>query len=208
MQISRPPLKIVATASGGQLADRDDDTLMLLASSDRTDAFVLLVERHMKRLANLCSRLVCDPQVGEEIAQESWLQIWAARRTYRPDGRFTVYLYTVARNRCRNHRRDSGRHARWFASEPAGTLLLVATAEPEGGGPIDALIEQERRHRVNQAIARLPEALREALLFRFSEGLDYADIARIIGRYESTIRSRVYLAVERLREELGRGEKA
>jgi RNA polymerase sigma-70 factor, ECF subfamily len=196
--------KLIALPNPTQLEARDDDALMLLAGAGRTDAFGVLVERYLKRLANLCAKLVCNPRIGEEIAQETWLQVWASRERYQPGGTFTVYLFTVARNRCRNHARDTQRRTRWVGSEPASDNL------PDKNAPdhLDALIEEERRRRVNVAIAALPEALREALLFRFSEGLDYADIARIVGRTESAVRSRVYLAVERLRKEMSGGGEA
>jgi len=195
--------KLIALPGGkdAPLDERDDDALMLLASAGRTDAFAVLVARYVKRLSNLCAKLVCDARVGEELAQESWLQVWAARGKYQPGGRFTVYLFTVARNRCRNHLRDGKRRARWLESDLAIDQL------PDGAAPgqLDALLDAERRRRVSLAIATLPDTLREVVLFRFSEGLDYPDIARIVGRTESAIRSRVYLAMAQLREQLGQG---
>ncbi len=183
------------------LADRDDDALMLLSSAGQTEAFAVLVERYMKRLSSLCARLVCDRRAGEDLAQEIWLQVFTARTRYKPSGKFTVYLYSIARNRCRNHRRDTQRKARWFDNEQAvDTAPLHDTPDR-----LDELLEKERRGRVNEALTQLPLALREALLFRFAEGLDYADIARIVGRTESAVRSRVYLAIERLRADLHRG---
>ena len=194
-------LIVLPSQKSGALEERDDDALMLLASAGRTDAFALLVERYGKRLGNLCAKLVGDQRVGEEIAQESWLQVWASHSKYQPDGRFTVYLFTVARNRCRNYLRDTQRRGRWVVPHPATENLPDRNASDH----LDSLIEQERRRRVNLAITMLPAALREVLLFRFAEGLDYPDIARIVGRTESAIRSRVYLAVEKLREQLSRG---
>jgi RNA polymerase sigma-70 factor, ECF subfamily len=192
--------KLYVVANGLALEERDDDALMLLAGAGRGDAFAVLVRRHMKRLDNLCAKLLCDRIAGEELAQETWLQVWAARSRYQAGGQFTVYLFTVARNRCRNHVRDRHRRTRSLGGEPP------SVEAPDGAAPdhLDALIEGERRRRVNVAIAALPPRLREVLLFRFSEGLDYADIARIVGRTESAVRSRVYLAMERLRQHLSR----
>jgi RNA polymerase sigma-70 factor (ECF subfamily) len=195
-----PRLNIVPPPNRA-LADRDDDTLMLLSNAGRAEAFAVLVERYMKRLASLCSRLVCDRRAGEDLAQEIWLQVWACRSRYKPCGKFTVYLYSIARNRCRNHRRDTQRKERWYDNDQAVDAAPLA----ETPDRLDELLEKERRGRVNEALTQLPLALREALLFRFAEGLDYADIARIVGRTESAVRSRVYLAIERLRAELHRG---
>jgi RNA polymerase sigma-70 factor (ECF subfamily) len=195
-----PHPKLTLVAGGARIDERDDDALMLLAAAGRSDAFALLVRRHGARLANLCAKLLCDRLVGEEVAQESWLQVWSARGKYQPGGQFPVYLFTVARNRCRNQLRDRQRRGRWVGLEPGPD----EAPDRDAADHLDALIERERRRRVNEAIATLPPALREVLLFRFSEGLDYADIARIVGRTESGVRSRVYLAMERLRAQLSR----
>jgi len=197
-------LKLIrpVAAHAVMLDERGDDELMLLASAGRTDAFTVLVGRYVHRLSGLCAKLIGSRSVGEEIGQEAWLQVWAARSRYQPDGRFRVYLYTIARNRCRNHLRDTTRRSRWLDDEPAADGAGVGTSAPDH---LDALIEEERRHRVNQAIGRLPGPLREVLLLRFSEGLDYSDVARIVGRTESAARARVYQALEKLRADLDRG---
>lgn len=195
--------KLTLVSSSPKLEERDDDALMLLAGAGHRDAFAVLVRRHMKKLENLCARLLGDTVAGQELAQETWLQVSAARERYQAGGQFRIYLYTVARNRCRNQLRDRWRAKRWLGSEPPP----IDVPDPAGADHLDALIESERRRGVNAAIAQLPRALREALVFRFSEGLDYADIARIVGRTESAARSRVYLAMERLRQQLARKVK-
>jgi RNA polymerase sigma-70 factor (ECF subfamily) len=192
------PPKLTVVPSSPTLEERDDDALMLLASAGRSDAFALLVRRHMKQLENLCARLLGDTLAGQELAQESWLAVWAARGKYQAGGQFRIYLLTVARNRCRNHLRDRWRRRRWIGSAPAP----ADAPDRDAADHLDALIEREQRLRVNAAIATLPPPLREVLVFRFAEGLEYADIARIVGRTESAVRSRVYLAMERLRAHL------
>ncbi len=162
-----PKLTLVPDRDAGpnlleSLQSRDDDALMLLASASRADAFALLVRRHGGRLANLCAKLLGDRVIGEEVAQESWLQLWAARTRYQPGGQLTVYLFTIARNRCRNQLRDRHRRHRWVSAEPAP----LEAPDLEGGDHLGAVIEQERLRRVNDAVARLPAALREVLLFR------------------------------------------
>lgn len=196
--------KLTVVSGSPKLEERDDDALMLLASAGRSDAFAALVRRHMKKLESLCARLLGDTVAGQELAQETWLQVWVARGKYQAGGQFRIYLFTVARNRCRNQLRDRSRRRRWVGTEPAP----ADAPDRDAADHLDALIERERRLRVNGAIATLPPPLREVLVFRFSEGLDYADIARIVGRTESAVRSRVYLAMERLRAHLAKKVEA
>ncbi len=142
-----------------------------------------------------------DPGRAEELAQETWLQIWSARASYQAQGKFAVFLYTAARNRCRNHARDSRRRGRWVVAD-GGPSLDLAARSPE---QLDEVLAEERRRTVNEALAALPEKLREAVVLRFSQGLEYEDMALLLGTGESTLRSRVHHGLKKLRERLERG---
>lgn len=193
--MSTPKLTLVA--GDDPFAARSDDELMALASAGRRDAFAALVTRYAARLGNVCAKFVADARLGEELAQETWLQVWQARARYRPDGRFASYLFTVARNRCRNELRARSLRRQ----QPGAAAPELPSDAPEH---LDRLIEAERRRRVVAAMASLSPALREALVFRFVEELDYPEIARVIGRSESAVRSRVHDAVDKLRRALAR----
>ncbi len=177
--------------------DRSDDELMLLASASHKDAFEVLVRRYLPKLTQFCAKFVANPRVGEELAQEVMLQAWGTRRRYRADGRFAVFLFTLARNRCRNQLRDQGRRARHGASGELDDAAMDVAADQSSG--LDLLIERENQRRVREAMTQLPDKLREALLLRYDQELDYADIARIVGRPEATARSRVFHGLKKLR---------
>ncbi len=183
--------RLVRTAPGS-LPERTDDELMALAQAGVREAFAVLVERHAARLVHACSAWVHDSGVGAELAQETWVTIWAQRSRYRPEGRFVVWLITAARNRCRNHVRRHGvvrRHAQQAAAEDA---------EPSPD-QIDRLLLEERRRRVLEALSQLPESMREALVLRYAEELRYDEMAEVLGTGESTLRSRVHHGLRLLR---------
>ncbi len=196
MRESIPKLRVLpGDAESANALDRgSDEELMLLSSAGRRDAFAELAGRHLPRLTSFCAKYVGDRGAGEELAQETMVQVWLSSADYRPGASTAVFLYTIARNRCRNHRRDTSRRERLLEARP--------TSEQEPA-QLDALLESERQRRVFEAVARLPEKLREAVLLRFDRGLDYAQIAEIVGRGEATMRSRVFLALKSLRRELG-----
>ncbi len=185
-----PAPRLVRLASGS-LPERDDDELMALAQAGVREAFAVLVERHAARLVRACSAFVHDPAAGAELAQETWVTIWAQRSQYRPEGKFIVWLITAARNRCRNHVRRHGIARRHAERE--------ATGEPPSADQIDRLLLEERRHRVRDALARLPDTMREALVLRYAEELRYDEMAEVLRVGESTIRSRVHHGLRRLR---------
>jgi RNA polymerase sigma-70 factor, ECF subfamily len=72
---------------------------------------------------------------------------------------------------------------------------------------LEVLLERERQRQVQQALLGLSVKLREALLLRFEQGLDYPDVARILGCSESTTRSRVRLAMLALRDAIATGDE-
>jgi RNA polymerase sigma-70 factor (ECF subfamily) len=188
--MSRSRLQLVPP-SAAALAARTDDELMELSQAGVREAFAVLVERYALRLVSACTRFVNDGQAGRELAQETWLTIWAEREKYRAEGRFAVWLYTLARNRCRNHLRHRGiaqRHAE-----------LPGVPPPADSIELDRLLERERARRVQRALMRLPQALREALVLRFAQELRYDEIAAVLRIGESTLRSRVHHGLKQLR---------
>ncbi len=187
---------------GEALPGRPDDELMLLASRGLQAAFEELVRRHSRRLLGFCAKHVGSPAAGEDLAQEIWLAVWDHRASYRPEGRFVVWLFTLAKNRIRNLRRDGAR--RPLSPDDAPTPLLER-APDLSPSDLDRLVIAERRSRLDRAVASVPENLREAILLRFTEELPYEEVARILDTNESTARSRVFHGIRDLRRRL-RGE--
>jgi RNA polymerase sigma-70 factor (ECF subfamily) len=187
--------------SGADLDQGDDEQLMALAGGGAKAAFAVLVGRYMPRVTKYCARFVGQLATAEELAQEIFVEVWLRRARYRPQGKFVVFLFTLARHRCLNRLRDEGRRRRRdLCADQNGAA--VGACPPD---QLDALLERERQRRVQVALLGLSTKLREVVLLRFDQGLDYPDVARILGCSESTTRSRVRLAVERLRDELAGG---
>ncbi|MBJ6765917.1 MULTISPECIES: RNA polymerase sigma factor [Myxococcus] len=169
--------------------ERTDAELMLLASAGAEDAFAALVRRHLAQVQQFATRYLGDAAAGAETAQEALLKVWHARREFRPARPFSVYLYTVVRNLCRNQYRDRVRRKRHLTQEEGVTAH----------SPLDTLLDVERRRRTLVALHELSPKLKEAVLLRFSQGLDYPEIARILDVPVSTVRSRVFLGIRQLR---------
>lgn len=186
-------------AAEAPLEARDDDGLMALAAADHRRAFEIVAARHLGLLSGFCAKFLGSRSGGEEVAQDVLVEAWTGRRGYRPQGRLRVFLLTMARTRCLNRLRDDRRrHAR-------GPSLVEAPDEGPAAAdasPLDDLLAQERGRQVRAALLTLPPQLREAVLLRYDQALDYAEIGRVVGRPEATARSRVFHALKRLRREL------
>lgn len=194
--MSFPRLVPSTAPSQEALTERSDDELMRLAQAGLRDAFAVLVERHAKRVVGLCSRFANDPQLGRELAQDTWVLVWRGRDKYRAPGGFAAWLITIARNHCRNQLR---RQRPKTTSEDVEALADEIRNSPE---QLDKLLLEERRRRVRKALQGLPFAMREALLLRYAEGLRYDEMTAIVSTGESTLRSRVHHGLKLLKQEL------
>ena len=196
-------LRVLPGGESRSLSALDDDELALLSGAGQKTAFSILASRYLARLTNFCGKFAGNRRIGEELAQETLLQVWRSCRSYKANGRFVAYLFTIARNRCRNHLRDSGRRQRFELG-----LSREAVHGPTDASHLGTLVEEERCRRVHEALASLPLKLREAMLLRFDQELSYADIARIIRRPEATARTRVLRAVRKLRADMAQEEQS
>jgi RNA polymerase sigma-70 factor (ECF subfamily) len=177
------------------LDERTDEELMVLAAAQHREAFAVLVKRHVDKVVSYCTKVTSDRQAGRELAQETFLQVWAHRADYTPRRPFSAFLFTVARNRCRNH----GRWWRRWLRREAFSAQAAQVAPVLASSSLDELLARERQDRVNAAISRLPFKQREAILLRFDQGLDYPELARVLRSSETAIRSRVFQGLKKLR---------
>jgi RNA polymerase sigma-70 factor (ECF subfamily) len=189
-----------------QMHELDDDALMLLAAGDHRDAFTVLMERHERNVRRYLSRVVDDAH-ALDLAQETFLRLWKVRARYRSEGRFTVLLYRIARNLAFSHLR--WRKLRQLIDIGAldEGVTDVVDAKPLRAVVDDGLallLRREQSAVLNATLQGLKPALREVLVLRHAEGLDYATIAAIVGISEENARARAHRGAAWLRTELAR----
>jgi RNA polymerase sigma-70 factor (ECF subfamily) len=159
-------------------------------------AFEALVRRWQGPVGRLLARLA-GPSSAADLAQEVFLRVYTAGGRYREEGAFSTWIYRIVLNVARDAGRRRRDHAALGDREP---LDLAA--------PHDAACRREAAALVGRALAELPEALREVLVLRHYEGLNFEQIARLTGVPASTLKSRFAVALSRLRvrlEQLGCG---
>jgi RNA polymerase sigma-70 factor (ECF subfamily) len=184
----RPKPELRLCPEQGGLEQRDDDALMQLSAAGVEPAFEALIRRHQAALRGFCARL-CGSATGDEVAQEVLVTVWKLRASYQPNGGFRALLFTIARRRCLNARRDAGR---------AWSELDVDERDLRAD-QLDALLVRERQRLLDTRLAQLSLAQREAILLHFAADLDYAAIAEVTRRPAATIRTRVFLGLQKLR---------
>lgn len=169
------------------------------AGDDR--AFEQLVRRHEKRVFRLLMRMMGSREEAEDVAQETFLSLYRHGRRFRHEARFSTFVYRVASNAALNRRRSLGRSRRrtqrLALRQLAGDDLPSAPPDPE-----DATSGGELAAHVQEALAALQPSLRMPVLLYDIEGLAYAEIAKILGVAEGTVKSRIHRARQALRAEL------
>lgn len=180
----------------------EDSAWMLRAQRGDLEAFELLVEKYRQPVCHFVFRTLHDPVEAEDIAQQVFLQAWKAAPRYRIASRFSTWLFTIARNLCLNELRRRGRHpaesldASPHPGDPPSDLLPTERDPP---GVTESVLLGELESKIAEALQRLPENQRTAvLLFRDTE-LAYEDIAAVLGVSVSATKSLIFRARESLK---------
>ena len=182
---------------------------MLDVKSGDARSFELLLQKYRTPLVNFLYRMVRDRASAEDLAQEVFLRVYRARKDYVASAKFTTWLFRIATNLALNAVRDGRYHqleisldqrvSTGNANEVEAPMLDVADRKP---GIEQQLVDRDRVAMIRQAINKLPEKQRAAVLLHKYHELDYDEIARILECSESALKSLLFRAYETLRIEL------
>ena len=168
---------------------------------EREEAFNVLVTKYRTPVVHFLYRMVREPALAEELAQEVFLRVYRARKSYKPRAKFSTWLFRIATNVALNALRDGRmRRARESSlegeTEDAGPAMQVA--DP-GGNVEQRMLEAERQEQIRRAVEALPEKQRLAVLLHKYQEMDYDEIADILDCSESALKSLLFRAYETLR---------
>ncbi len=183
------------------VVDSDLDLMLRVRQGD-AGSFDELLQRYRTPLVKYFCRMVRDEALAEDLAQEAFLRVYNARHRYRPDARFTTWLYRIATNLALNAIRDAkgrGRQAGNGSSEDGETSFEFV--DPKASVE-QQLIETDRGRMIREAIEALPENQRAAVILHKYQDVDYRQIAGILKVSESAVKSLLFRAYETLRERL------
>jgi RNA polymerase sigma-70 factor (ECF subfamily) len=194
-----------ATAGGqrpgaGWGAASDEALLRALAESD-TGAFDELFARHSALLLSFLSRLVasrCDP---EDLLQETFLRVITHAKDFRPGTAIRPWLFTIARNAALNALKKSKLRADLEVQTDLSDWQFPSATDGVAD-PSNKIEIQEQKARMLAALQDLPPLHREILVLVVFNGFSYEEAAAITGDPESTLRSRVFHALRKLRDRL------
>ncbi len=179
---------------------------------DDHSAFTTLVERWESPLRRLAVRMLGDSHRAEDVSQEAFTRVFARRRDFRADARFSTWLWRIALNLCRDELRR--RQRRPESSLEMGGGLDGKSVDEGGRGlgdqwvaeavsPAEQAALSDTSRRVRAALQELPDLYRSVVVLRHYEGLKFSEIAEVLGIPEGTVKSRMVESLARLAKVLG-----
>ena len=189
------------------MADETDEELMRRLRAGEELALNTLMVRWEKPLLGYLLRQVGNEAVATDLAEETFVRLYEARGSYEGRGRFSTWLYTIATNLSRNHHRWRARHPSVSLDAPlaagAGAALCDVLPAP-ARSPDEDVARSDTARVVREAVERLPEEQRTALLLFEFQDLPHAEIGAILGCSHKAVETRLYRARQSLRETLAR----
>jgi RNA polymerase sigma-70 factor (ECF subfamily) len=147
------------------------------------EAFNLLIRRWEKPIYSFIVRMIGDRDEGMDICQDCFMKAYRELRTLKDPDRFSAWLYRIAHNACLSRlRKNYGKT--WVELDPDAESPHVPA---------------ENRLAVEKALRQLPEDQREVVILKIFQGLKFGEISAIQDAPVSTVKSRLYLAFEKLR---------
>ena len=153
-------------------------------------AWEALLQTHTRKIYNLCYRFTGRPADSEDLTQEVFIKVFQTLRTFdAAQGSFGTWLSRVARNHLVDHyRRTKKDRITSSLDDELGTLEEKPGATVE---PVAEVETRERRELLQRGLERLSPDLREAVVLRDLQDLDYDEIAQVLGVPVGTVKSRI-----------------
>jgi len=178
----------------------DDETLIRLVAHARADALSELYDRYSRLVFSLALNLIGDRATAEEVTLDVFIRIWQKAETYRPEqAKVSTWLTSIARHRSIDMLRRHG-------SRPEQHSLSWAEISPEAAPSVDAPEKAAelalQQQRVRAALGQLPADQKQVLTLAYFRGYTHREIAEALGQPLGTVKTRIRLAMQRLRDML------
>src|SRR5579872_7584735 len=171
----------------------EQDLIAGLRAGDEA-AYETLLSRFEHPIYNLVSRLTNDPSDAPDVVQEVFLKVFRNVKSFRGQSSLKTWIYRIAVNESRNHRRWFGRHRSqemMLDAAPGETQGYLDWLPDPARSPMELAIDHEREVLIAAALAEVKPHYRAALVLREMEGLSYEEIAEILDTSLGTVKSRI-----------------
>lgn len=187
------------------LSSATDRDLVACAAGGLDRGFEELVRRYQRPISAYVYRMVGDYDAALDLTQEIFIKVYGSLTRYRPEFKFSTWIYKIAHNAAIDHlRRSSGRERSLINGSENDHYDLPL--ESEGLSPEQQSEREERRVEIESVVRSLPTAYRELIVLRHSQDLTYEEIVEVTGLPLGTVKNRLFRAREMMRQQfLNRG---
>ncbi|MDX2206587.1 MAG: sigma-70 family RNA polymerase sigma factor [Gemmatimonadales bacterium] len=184
--------------------DLTDQEVVKLAVLGREAAYRELIRRYQRPVFSLIYRMVRDRELAEDLAQETFVKVLNAIESYRPEYKFSSWIFKIANNASIDHLRrrsldtlslDGSPHAESSEAIEATRLQISDSSED----PLAEVANQELGVLIERAIGELRPEYRSCILLRHVEGRPYEEIAEILDLPLGTVKTYIHRARNELR---------
>ncbi|RPI81542.1 MAG: sigma-70 family RNA polymerase sigma factor [Chloroflexi bacterium] len=178
----------------------DDASLLRLIAHNHSEALGILYDRYGRLVFSIAYHMTGASEIAEEITQDVFLRCWEKAKTYDAElAKVSTWLINITRNRAIDElRRRKVRPEKNSSSWEDIPLSL----EPYVDGPEEKAPDYFEHHQVRKAIASLPREQQQALLLAYFQGLSHSEIAEAVGEPLGTVKTRIRLGMQKLRQVL------
>ncbi|MBC7932945.1 MAG: sigma-70 family RNA polymerase sigma factor [Rubrivivax sp.] len=178
-----------------------DTELVVRALGGREDGFEELVRRYQRPIVAYVYRMVGNYDSALDLTQEVFIKVYNSLARYRPEYKFSTWIYRIAHNSAIDHlRRMGATRTEELETEGEGGQMFEKPLASKSLTPEQESERRERRAEIEEVVSLLQPAYRELIVLRHSHDLSYDEIADVTGLPLGTVKNRIFRAREAMRE--------
>lgn len=182
------------------LETTDDAFLIKLIADAQTDAIKELYDRYHRLVFIVALAIVGDPSLAEEITLDVFVRVWRGAKTYRADrAQVNTWLVAITRHHAIDILRRQSSHPDLGSSNSDDLLSRTKSTAPDTETHVMSSLQREQ---IREAVAQLPAEQREVLILAYFKGYTQRQIAELLAQPLGTIKTRIRLAMQKLRQML------
>lgn len=195
MQPRSRRIGIVSDKGRQYLLLADEDLISLVETNDDPQAFATLYDRHSRAAFSLAYRMMGEHHAAEDLVQESFLKLWRAARSYRPErASVRTWLLSIVHNRAIDQLRSRASRRR--------TQEKVEAVAPrfEPSEAFAQSLANSQREQVREAMRSLPQEQLKILELAYFSGYSHVEIAELLDVPLGTVKGRMRLGLKKIRD--------
>lgn len=177
-----------------------DGELVISAVAGREESFEELVRRYQRPISAYVYRMVGDYDSALDLTQEVFIKVYGSLSRYRPEFKFSTWIYKIAHNAAVDHLRRHSTREQSLLNDFDGEQREMPI-ESRRPSPEQESERRERRAEIESVVSQLPAAYKELIMLRHSLDMSYDEIAEVTGLPLGTVKNRLFRARDVMRQQ-------